>query len=112
MKKTVSEGRSAPGYSYQANGTKVPDEQIQERLMELISLGDGFAWRIPEAGPLAGAENTSYRSIRRKCIAYVRSWTSCAHNDRNLLCIHENRLVTERLLTPTSSSKQTLNTDL
>ncbi|ETK28065.1 IS3 family transposase [Paenibacillus larvae] len=43
MKKTVSEGRPAPGYSYQANGTKVPDEQIQERLMELIS-SDGFAY--------------------------------------------------------------------
>ncbi|MDT2288453.1 hypothetical protein P7H17_23730 [Paenibacillus larvae] len=43
MKKTVSEGRSAPGYSYQANGTKVPDEQIQEWLMELIS-SDGFAY--------------------------------------------------------------------
>ncbi|MDT2287244.1 DDE-type integrase/transposase/recombinase [Paenibacillus larvae] len=27
------------------------------------------------------------------------------------MCIHENWLVTERLLTPTSSSKQTLNTD-
>ncbi|MDT2255997.1 hypothetical protein P7H25_10610 [Paenibacillus larvae] len=41
MKKTVSEGRPAQRYSYQANGTKVPDEQIQERLMELIS-SDGF----------------------------------------------------------------------
>ncbi|MCY9502896.1 IS3 family transposase [Paenibacillus larvae] len=42
MKKTVSEGRPAPGYSYQANGTKVPDEH-QEWLMELIS-SDGFAY--------------------------------------------------------------------
>ncbi|MDT2264865.1 IS3 family transposase [Paenibacillus larvae] len=42
MKKIASEGRSAPGYSYQANGTKVPDEQIQE-CHELIS-SDGFAY--------------------------------------------------------------------
>ncbi|MDT2191809.1 hypothetical protein [Paenibacillus larvae] len=41
MKKTVSEGRSAPRIFYQANGTKVPDEQIQEWLMELIS-SDGL----------------------------------------------------------------------
>ncbi|MDT2242338.1 hypothetical protein P7H22_20980 [Paenibacillus larvae] len=81
---------------------KVPDEQIQEWLMELIS-SDGFAYGYRKL-TVACAENTSYRSIRRKCIAYVRSWTSCFHNDGNLLCIHENWLVTERLLTPTSSS--------
>jgi hypothetical protein len=30
IEKTASEGRPAPGYSYQTNGTKVSDEQIQE----------------------------------------------------------------------------------
>lgn len=40
-KKTVSEGRPAPGYSYQESGVRVADEQIEEWLMELIA-GDGF----------------------------------------------------------------------
>jgi putative transposase len=41
--KKVSEGRPAPGYSVLQTGTKVPDEQIQEWLMELIA-GDGYAY--------------------------------------------------------------------
>jgi putative transposase len=41
--KKVSEGRPAPGYSVLETGTKVPDEQIQEWLMELIA-GDGYAY--------------------------------------------------------------------
>jgi putative transposase len=39
--KRGSEGRQAPGYSYQENGVCVADEQIEEWLMELIS-GDGY----------------------------------------------------------------------
>lgn len=39
--KTVSEGRPAPGYSYQDSGERVADEQIEEWLMELIA-GDGY----------------------------------------------------------------------
>jgi len=39
--KKVSEGRPAPGYSYQENGIRVADEQIEEWLMELIT-GDGY----------------------------------------------------------------------
>jgi len=39
--KTVSEGRPAPGYSYQERGVRVADEQIEEWLMELIA-GDGY----------------------------------------------------------------------
>jgi putative transposase len=39
--KTVSEGRPAPGYSFQENGARIADEQIQEWLMELIA-GDGY----------------------------------------------------------------------
>lgn len=35
--KKVSEGRPAPGYSTDDNGQKVPDEQIKEYLLELIS---------------------------------------------------------------------------
>ncbi|WGD80131.2 IS3 family transposase [Bacillus subtilis] len=35
--KSVSEGRPIPGYSLTKNGKKIPDEQIQEWLMELIS---------------------------------------------------------------------------
>ncbi|MDT2295288.1 IS3 family transposase [Paenibacillus larvae] len=90
-------------YSYQANGTKVPDEQIQERLMELIS-SDGFAYGYRK---LTVCLRREYQlQINKKKVYRLRaSRTSCAHNDRNLLCIHENWLVTERLLTPTSSSE-------
>ncbi|MDM5186288.1 IS3 family transposase [Bacillus sp. DX4.1] len=35
--KSVSEGRPIPGYSCTRKGKKIPDEQIQEWLMELIS---------------------------------------------------------------------------
>ncbi|MDR4329684.1 IS3 family transposase [Bacillus pseudomycoides] len=35
--KIVSEGRPVPGYSYDQQGKKIPDEQIQEWLMELIA---------------------------------------------------------------------------
>lgn len=35
--KQVSEGRPAPGYSWDQNGSRIPDEQIKEWLMELIS---------------------------------------------------------------------------
>ncbi|WCK52538.1 IS3 family transposase [Aneurinibacillus sp. Ricciae_BoGa-3] len=38
-----SEGREAPGYSVQQDGTKVSDEQIKEWLMEAVA-GDGFAY--------------------------------------------------------------------
>lgn len=42
-RKAVSEGRPIPGYSLLHNGTKIPDEQIQEWLMKLIE-GDGYAY--------------------------------------------------------------------
>jgi putative transposase len=35
--KQVSEGRPIPGYSYDRQGIRIPDEQIKEWLMELIS---------------------------------------------------------------------------
>ena len=43
VEKTVSEGRQAPGYSIQQDGTKVADAQIQEWLMELVA-GDGYTY--------------------------------------------------------------------
>lgn len=39
--KQVSEGRPAPGYSYNQNHFRIPDEQIKEWLMEVIS-GSGY----------------------------------------------------------------------
>lgn len=39
--KKVSEGRPAPGYSYQESGVSIADEQIEEWLMELIE-GNGY----------------------------------------------------------------------
>jgi putative transposase len=39
--KTVSEGRPAPGYTFQESGARIADEQIREWLMELIA-GDGY----------------------------------------------------------------------
>ncbi|MBP1155395.1 hypothetical protein ACVLD2_000693 [Paenibacillus sp. PvR052] len=41
--KTVSEGRPAPGYSLQQDGSKVADAQIEEWLMELVA-DDGYAY--------------------------------------------------------------------
>ena len=37
------EGRPIPGYSYDLQGNKIPDEQIKERLLELVA-GDGFPY--------------------------------------------------------------------
>ncbi|PTR46466.1 IS3 family transposase, partial [Geobacillus thermodenitrificans] len=42
-KKTVDGGRPTPGCSLTATGEKVPDEQIQEWLSELV-MGEGFAY--------------------------------------------------------------------
>lgn len=39
--KKVSEGRPAPGYSYQESGVRIVDEQFEELLLELIA-GDGY----------------------------------------------------------------------
>ncbi|MEC0183046.1 hypothetical protein P4H61_16290 [Paenibacillus peoriae] len=43
IKKTASEGRPKPGYSLRSDGVKVPDAQIMERIMELVS-ADGHAY--------------------------------------------------------------------
>ncbi|MDT2277489.1 hypothetical protein P7H20_25315 [Paenibacillus larvae] len=103
MKKTVSEGRSAPEVFL---SKRMEQKYLMSRfknIMELIS-SDGFAYGYRKLTVCLRREYQLQINKKRKCIAYVRSWTSCAHNDRNLLCIHENWLVTERLLTPTSSS--------
>ncbi|WP_225999552.1 IS3 family transposase [Paenibacillus sp. BJ-4] len=43
IEKTASGGRQKPGYSLRSDGVKVPDAQIMERIMELIS-ADGHAY--------------------------------------------------------------------
>ena len=50
---SVHSGRPIPGYSFSWDGEKVPDEQIEEWLCELVC-GDGFPY-----GPLAAKATLS-----------------------------------------------------
>ncbi|MEV2564346.1 DDE-type integrase/transposase/recombinase, partial [Paenibacillus larvae] len=56
----------------------------------------------------ACAENTSYRSIRRKCIAYVRSWT-ILRPQRQKPVVYPRKLARNRTVT---DSNQLFETDI
>ncbi|MGG4147581.1 IS3 family transposase [Paenibacillus algorifonticola] len=105
-KKTVSEGRSAPGYSYQESGVHVADEQIEEWLMELIS-GDGYNYGYRKL--TVDLKRTYKLIINKKKVYRLCKKLGLLRPQRKVKTKYPRKLARNRMIT---ASNQLLETDI
>lgn len=102
----VSEGRPAPGYSYQESGVRVADGQIEEWLMELIS-GDGYNYRYRK---LTVNLKRTYKLIMNKKKVYrLCKKLGLLRHQRKIKTKHPRKLACNRTIT---GSNQLFETDI
>lgn len=106
IEKTVSEGRPAPGYSYQQNGTKVSDEQIQEWLMKLIA-GDGFPYGYRKL--TVGLRREYQLQINKKKVYRLCKKLDILRPQRQKRVVYPRKLARNRTVT---GSNQLFETDI
>ncbi|SFF45034.1 putative transposase [Paenibacillus algorifonticola] len=105
-KKTVSEGRPAPGYSYQESGVHVADEQIEEWLMELIS-GDGYNYGYRKL--TVDLKRTYKLIINKKKVYRLCKKLGLLRPQRKVKTKYPRKLARNRMIT---ASNQRFETDI
>jgi putative transposase len=102
----VSEGRPAPGYSYQESGVRVADEQIEEWLMELIS-GDGYNYGYRKL--TVDLKRTYKLIINKKKVYRLCKKLGLLRPQRKIKTKHPRKLACNRMIT---GSNQLFETDI
>lgn len=104
--KTVSEGRPAPGYSYQESGVSIADKQIEEWLLELIA-SDGYNYGYRK---LTIHLRREYKlNINKKKVYRLCKKLGLLRPQRKIKSKHPRKLARNRIIT---ASNQLFETDI